>query len=343
MCCSHIEKHALTTVPRPDNCDGSYEATCDKSRQYSNISAILQAGAPETLAYMKTYWKDYKGQDESFWSHEFGKHGTCISTLDPPCYTDYKPTQEAVDFFNKAVSLFQALPSYEWLAAAGIKPSTSQTYTLAAVQAALKAKHGQDVVINCKGGELNELWYHYNVQGSVQDGKFSAAAPVGSGSTCPKTGIKYLPKSGGGGGGGSSPTTSKPSIAKPTTPAGPAPTGAPGALSGKGRFSVSAGGFLVGSGAWYKGGGTPATFTATPGNGATFTLSSSKGKCGVQNDALTCGSGVSEAAAFGYDGTGLTYNGASTFYAAAAPSGNAQAAVSTKTQAVSFQITWTAV
>ena len=292
---------------------------------------------------METYWKDYKGNDESFWEHEFGKHGTCISTLDPPCYTDYQPAQEAVDFFNKAVGLFKALPSYEWLAEAGIEPSTSKTYTLADIQAALRAQHGQDVVVNCKSGELNELWYHYNVQGSVQDGKFSAAAPVGSGSTCPQRGIRYSPKSGG----GSPPSTTgratstRPSTAKPTGPAGPAPTGSP---SGRGRFTVSAGGFLVGSGAWYKGGGTPATFTATPGgDGAAFTLSSSKGKCAIQNDALTCGPGVADAASFGYDGTGLTYNGASTFYAAETPSGNAQATVSTTAQAVSFQITWAAV
>ncbi|KAK4150721.1 hypothetical protein C8A00DRAFT_36662 [Chaetomidium leptoderma] len=73
------------------------------------------------------------------------KHGTCISTLKPSCYTNHQATQEAVDFFAKT---------------------------------------------------LDELWYYYNFQGSVQSGTFYPANPVSSGSTCPSTGIKYLPKSG---------------------------------------------------------------------------------------------------------------------------------------------------
>jgi ribonuclease T2 len=52
---------------------------------------------------MSTYWKDYKGNDESFWYHEWAKHGTCISTLEPNCYNDHKPTEEVVDYFQKAV------------------------------------------------------------------------------------------------------------------------------------------------------------------------------------------------------------------------------------------------
>ena len=62
---------------------------------------------------MSTYWKDYKGDDETFWQHEWSKHGTCISTLEPHCYTDHKATEEVVDYFQKAVDLFKELPSYE--------------------------------------------------------------------------------------------------------------------------------------------------------------------------------------------------------------------------------------
>ena len=61
---------------RPHNCDGSYEQYCDSSREYSNITAILkEQDRDELLSYMKTYWLDYKGDDESLWEHEFGKHG----------------------------------------------------------------------------------------------------------------------------------------------------------------------------------------------------------------------------------------------------------------------------
>ncbi|KAK6827771.1 ribonuclease M [Apiospora arundinis] len=332
----------------PDNCDGSFESNCDKNRAYKNITQILQGSAPDTLKYMQEFWKDYKGDDETFWEHEFGKHGTCISTLEPTCYADYKPTQEVGDYFTRAVTLFKALPSHEWLSEAGIVPSTSATYTLEAIQAALTAKHGKPVVINCKNKELNELWYQYNIQGSVQDGKFTPADPVGSGSTCPKTGIKYLPKGSGGGGGGSpapAPTTMTTSTGSAPTSttetAGPAPTAA------LARFRARAeGGFLISSGAWYRSrGATPATYTATPGSdGSSFTLSTSKGKCAVQekDSSFTCGSGVSTPSAFGYDGTHLTFNGKDTFYADKMPENNEQGVVYAAQKAVSFQASWTA-
>ena len=83
------------------------------SRQYTNITAILQSyGQTALLDYMNTYWKDANGNDETFWEHEFGKHGTCISTLDTKCYTGYTPQEEVVDYFNTTVALFKTLDSY---------------------------------------------------------------------------------------------------------------------------------------------------------------------------------------------------------------------------------------
>lgn len=62
---------------------------------------------------MKTYWQDYEGDDESFWEHEFGKHGTCINTIKPSCYNDYSPQQEVGDYFQKTVDLFKELDTYK--------------------------------------------------------------------------------------------------------------------------------------------------------------------------------------------------------------------------------------
>lgn len=163
----------------PDHCDGTFDATCDPNRQYTNITAILTAaGQTSLLSYMNTYWKNNAGTDESFWEHEWGKHGTCISTLEPDCYTNYVPQEEVVDFFTKTVSLFQSLPSYTWLSNAGIVPSSTATYTSAAILAALKTPRGVTAVIQCANtNQLDEIWYFYDVKGSFQSGTFIAVNP----------------------------------------------------------------------------------------------------------------------------------------------------------------------
>ncbi|KAH8724625.1 ribonuclease T2-like protein [Phaeosphaeriaceae sp. PMI808] len=278
----------------PDRCDGSYEANCDPSRAYSNISAILTSfGANDLLSYMSTYWKDYKGDDNSFWFHEWAKHGTCISTLEPKCYNEHKPTEEVVDYFQKAVDLFKGLPSYQWLSAAGIQPTTDKTYTFAQIQSALAVNRpGVQVTLGCKSGVLNEIWYHYDVRGSLQQGEFVAANPDGTKSTCPQSGIRYLPKKS-----KSSPGTTTTTVAT----GGPQPTAAPGTpFSGRGFLNVVVDGgkkgCIIGKGTWYST-GTCATFTATSLDDG-FTLSSSKGKCGIVGGALTCDEGVTAATGF---------------------------------------------
>ncbi len=207
---------------------------------------------------MQTYWKDGDGDDETFWEHEWGTHGTCISTLDPSCYTDYEATQEAVDYFVKTVSLFQSLPSYNWLSAAGIVPSSTTTYTLSAIQAALTSQFGYAVTVRCSRNDELELWYHFNVQGSVQSGTFYPTTPRGSGSNCPSTGIKYLPKA------GSATTTTVAGTTLTTSTPASAATGT--VLSGNGYLNVITSGIqngcIIGAGTWYTT-GTCATFTAT--------------------------------------------------------------------------------
>lgn len=264
---------------------------------------------------MSTYWKDYQGNDETFWEHEWGKHGTCISTLDTECYEGHKGQEEVVDYFEVAVGLYKGLSSYEVrsfsstfysfevrhnsfsrigqrhgsredgddgfslilltclpasvtahptritnlpandtitqvLAAAGIIPSTTVTYTLSAIQAALTASHGYPVTLGCSGSLFEEIWYHYNVLGSVPTGTFIPTSPDGSKSDCPETGIRYVPKYL-----PASPTTS--------TAPGSTPTGTP--YVGKGFLQAYTGGAnkgcLISAGTWYTT-GTCATYTA---------------------------------------------------------------------------------
>ncbi|KAL8826898.1 MAG: hypothetical protein Q9170_007226 [Blastenia crenularia] len=232
--------HVLTSR-RPDHCDGTFDQFCDPNRQYTNISSIISAaGQTDLLNYMNTYWKDYQGNDESFWEHEWGKHGTCISTLKPGCYTNYAPQEEVVDYFQKTVDLFKTLNSYAFLSAAGIVPSTTQTYTAAEINAALAKPRGVQVSIQCSSSALDEIWYFFDVRGTVQTGDFVPTNP-GSTTTPPSTTL-------------STATTAPPS----PTPGNP--------FSGKGTLPVTTGGkvdgCIISGGTWYTT-GTCATFTAT--------------------------------------------------------------------------------
>ncbi|CAD6439413.1 c2e0aad9-c602-4579-8915-b5cc87215f2c [Sclerotinia trifoliorum] len=319
----------------PDHCDGTYDSNCDSSRAYSSITNILSAaGQTSLLSYMNTYWVSDDSTNEVFWEHEWSKHGTCISTLEPSCYSSYTTGAEVVDFFNVAVDLFKILPTYTWLANAGIVPSSTKTYTSAQIQAALTAGFGYPATIQCTSSSLNAVWYSFEVRGSVATGTFVPISPVGQSGSCPSTGIKYGVKSGSSSGGGSGSGSGTPT----TTATAPVGTGT---FSGTGYLQAYSGssnnGCLISDGTWYTS-GTCATYTATA-SGSGFTLKSSKGACGISGSTFSCGSGVSSTV-FGSSGGYLTYSGSSTFYATSAPSGSTQATVYTSSQGVSVKFAW---
>lgn len=61
------------------------------------------------------------------------------------------------------------------LAAAGITPDSSRTYTLSQMQSALsQVSNGTTVYLGCQSGTLNEVWYFFNVRGNVIDGQYKA-------------------------------------------------------------------------------------------------------------------------------------------------------------------------
>lgn len=162
-----------------------------------------------------------------------------------------------------------ALTSLQALANAGIVPSSTATYTAAAIQAALKASFGYAVTIQCASGALDEIWYSYDVLGSVQTGTFEPAAPIGQSSSCSSTGIKYLPKSG-----AAVTTTTSLTATKTTTTTTSTPTGT-GSFSGSGYLNAytsgSQDGCLISAGTWYTT-GTCATYTATASGTQNFPL-----------------------------------------------------------------------
>ncbi|KAI7943461.1 hypothetical protein MJO28_010989 [Puccinia striiformis f. sp. tritici] len=305
----------------PDNCDGTYEASCDSSRQYHNITQILQeGGGKEALTFMQKYWKDQHGNDESFWQHEWAKHGTCISTLEPHCLgPEYKPQSEVVTFFNRTVSLFKSLPTHEWLKAAKIEPSSTTTYTLDQLQAVAKEHTGQEAVWNCRGHSLNEVWWHFNTIGKVADGEFVHASPVGPRSTCPYKGIQYLPKGhsggGGGGGGGGSHRPKQPGHDRPD-----ARNHFIYVVDEQGQRN----GCLISNGNWL-GHATCASFEIAVAHDDKTLLGihTRRGACTFENSVFKCAKGL-KSEGFAKNGDRIVYEGQEVFYSDKLPEGSTQ-------------------
>ncbi|PSR90324.1 ribonuclease T2-like protein [Coniella lustricola] len=343
----------------PDECTGDYQEDCDTTREYTDITTLIEKyGTTDLLDFMNTYWNSDDETNEEFWEHEWATHGTCISTLDPTCYTDYETGIEAVDFFQIVVNLFQTLNTYETLYAAGIVPSNTKTYTLAEIVDAISASFGEDPVLLCDDDTISEIYYGFFVNGPLVNQDFVPAAVVGEDSTCPDTGIKYpvksgatttvattatltatsvpLPTSGDATTTATAETTSSTSTTsrKITLPGKTATTTSTAATStSTSTSSVSGSGYwvayydgvetgcLISEGTWYVS-GTCATYDLTT-SGSGFTMTSSKGSCEVSDDELTCASGDSATTFTSVDGY-LAYDGATTFYCDVVPSGSEQ-------------------
>ena len=117
-----------------------------------------------------------------------------MNTLNPSCYSNYKQNENVYDYYSLVYQLFQKLPTYQWLVSAGIKPSTTATYTLSQIQSALKSKFGAEVYIACDSNNaINEVWYFYNIKGSILQQNYLPIDTV-SKTNCPSSGIKFPPK-----------------------------------------------------------------------------------------------------------------------------------------------------
>ncbi|KAG8995809.1 ribonuclease T2-like [Tulasnella sp. 427] len=181
----------------PDHCDGTFDSNCDPSREYPNIrNVLIENGKEELVQWMDEFWVDIRGNNDQFWSHEWNKHGTCMSTIAPSCLPDGSPQGlDAAVYFRRIADTFQGLPTYDFLAAAGIEPHPTKTHTLDELLSAIKAAHGFIPALNCRNGSLNEIYYYFHLKGTVTSGDLLPFDAPKRGS-CPNNGIKYPPKAG---------------------------------------------------------------------------------------------------------------------------------------------------
>jgi len=67
----------------------------------------------------------------------------------------YQEHEDVVDYMVTTVKYFKRLPTWGWLAQAGIKPTNSTGYSLADIQAALTRGYGYVPYVSCSGPAYN--------------------------------------------------------------------------------------------------------------------------------------------------------------------------------------------
>lgn len=149
----------------PDYCDGrpGPRSGCDSNRHYSDIGNKIKSLNSTLLEELDTFWPSMYGNNPSFWSHEWNKHGTCVSTLEPHCYESYVPYQDAHDYFVTVINLFKRYDYVKALAKSGIRPG--RIYDREDIVKAFKTNLGLDATLKCRGKNLKEMHIHFLAAG----------------------------------------------------------------------------------------------------------------------------------------------------------------------------------
>lgn len=117
----------------PNNWDGTYPSFC---------SSVPYAISNATSQLLLTCWVSYNGPPQTFWEHEWTKHGTCVS-----------PTISPDTYFNTTANLYLNKAILKILGVYNVVPSNTQTYTVADVSKAFSR------VINLTCSRIGNNYY----------------------------------------------------------------------------------------------------------------------------------------------------------------------------------------
>ncbi|KAI9296296.1 ribonuclease T2 [Neoconidiobolus thromboides FSU 785] len=172
----------------PDYCDGRHGPNngCDRQRNYPHLGSELKTYNQTLYNNLNLYWPSFKGDNEAFWSHEWNKHGTCLSTFEPKCYgKEYKKYEDANDYFAKVLNMYHKYNYYDILKKEKIIPGRS--YPREAITQAIEKNTDLKVVITCRGRSIREIrtWFMAN-------GKDFKPIETQGRASCPK--VIFYPK-----------------------------------------------------------------------------------------------------------------------------------------------------
>ncbi|KAK2078958.1 hypothetical protein QBZ16_002648 [Prototheca wickerhamii] len=103
---------------------------------------------PEPSTRQECVWPSLMGPSESFWGHEWTKHGTCAA----PVLGNRSSYVAAVLAAHERYSLDTVLGE------AGIEPSAQAVYSPSDFVRAVRAAYGATPRVSCQGQTLVEIW-----------------------------------------------------------------------------------------------------------------------------------------------------------------------------------------
>ncbi|KAJ3051327.1 ribonuclease T2-like [Rhizophlyctis rosea] len=188
----------------PDYCDGTYSTDnlgCIHEYGFEGTYEMVKKFGGGLLERMKKVWMGADGDFEWMWTHEFNKHGTRMSTINPKCYgKSYKPHLPVLDYFKTTLSLYPRYNLFQILKKSGVVPSKKKTYTLKQSQDAIILGIGYEASITCTKGSdgrsyLTEIWISTTARPNF---KFDTQKPVPSAyvASCNAAAIVYEPQPG---------------------------------------------------------------------------------------------------------------------------------------------------
>lgn len=90
---------------------------------------------------MQALWPSCGRPDEEFWEYEWRKHGTC--------FREISGVNSMTKYFNKTLYLTERANILNILAEQDIRPSSTYTVSVEAIEKALQKIHGASATVNC--------------------------------------------------------------------------------------------------------------------------------------------------------------------------------------------------
>ena len=120
------------------------------------------------MQQMETFWPSNNGENNCFWSHEWNRHGICVSNLDPSCKSDPVEGEDIYSSFSKGLELRSNYDLYQALVAEGIFPNQRAKVNINRIRNAIQAAFNVTPSLDYKHGALTEITLYFKVKNGDQ-------------------------------------------------------------------------------------------------------------------------------------------------------------------------------